>query len=344
MIEEESFQFERPSKIKPKYNRRFVKLFTILVLLGSISTILGIAYVWLQNQPTTVDWSSMSITVEEGETVREIAVKFKEANLVNSDDLLYLVLATQFDPTKIKASRYVFNEPLTTMQVAERLIAGDFDTDLQKLTIIEGESRHKIAERLTPEFVFFNAEEFLMLTEGMEGTLFPETYFIPTSYTTEQLVYLLNDAFHEVIDEYTEAIEQSGYTEGEIIILASIVEREANTVESMKYVSGIFTNRLEVGMALQADATIEYVLDEGLNELAPGQLAENLRELDSPYNTYLYKGLTPTPIGNPGRAAIEAVLFPIVSEYFYYITGDDGEFYYAKTYDQHLKNINKYLR
>ena len=97
-------------------------------------------------------------------------------------------------------------------------------------------------------------------------------------------------------------------------------------------------------MALQADATIEYVLDEGLNDLAPGQLAENLRELDSPYNTYLYRGLPPTPIGNPGRAAIEAVLFPITSDYFYYITGDDGKFYYAETYAQHLRNIANYLK
>lgn len=344
MNEEESFQSEKPVEIKIKTKRRVVKLFSVLVLLGIICTALVVTYIWLQNQPTTIDWTNQSITVEEGETVKEIAKKFKEANLVNSNDLLYIVLATQFDATKIKASRYVFSQPLTTIEVAERLIAGDFNTDLQKLTIIEGESRHKIAERLSAEFDFFETEEFLLLSEGMEGTLFPETYFIPKSYTTEQLVYLLNDAFHDVMDEYSEVIELSPYTETEVVILASIVEREANTEESMKYVAGIFANRLGIGMALQADATIEYVLDEGLNDLAPGQLAENLRELDSPYNTYLYRGLPPTPIGNPGRAAIEAVLFPITSDYFYYITGDDGKFYYAETYAQHLRNIANYLK
>lgn len=97
-------------------------------------------------------------------------------------------------------------------------------------------------------------------------------------------------------------------------------------------------------MPLQADATIEYVLETPLNELAPGELAENLRALDSPYNTYLYRGLPPTPIGNPGLTAITAVLEPTPSEYFFYITGSDGNFYYAETLDAHNQNVTRYLR
>ena len=85
-------------------------------------------------------------------------------------------------------------------------------------------------------------------------------------------------------------------------------------------------------------------LEHDLKDLRPGQLAENLREIDSPYNTYLYPGLPPTPIGNPGRAAIEAVLYPTESNFLYYLTGDDGEFYYAKNYNQHLVKIAKHLR
>jgi UPF0755 protein len=112
----------------------------------------------------------------------------------------------------------------------------------------------------------------------------------------------------------------------------------------MRTVAGIFLNRLSINMALQADASIEYVIDTPLGELAPGQLASELRELDSPYNTYLYPGLPPTPIGNPGENAIRAIADPLKSNYFYYITGDDGEFYYAETYDQHQTNIARHLR
>ncbi|HMA78462.1 MAG TPA: endolytic transglycosylase MltG, partial [Candidatus Paceibacterota bacterium] len=119
---------------------------------------------------------------------------------------------------------------------------------------------------------------------------------------------------------------------------------EANTPESMRTVAGILLNRLAIGMPLQADATIEYVLEDPLHELPPGQLAVALREVESPYNTYKNLGLPPTPIANPGRQALAAILNPVKSDYLYYITGRDGDFYYATTYAQHQRNIETHLR
>ena len=133
-------------------------------------------------------------------------------------------------------------------------------------------------------------------------------------------------------------------TPREQLILASIVEREANSEESMKMVAGILLNRLELGMPLQADAAIEYAIDTPLNELKPGELASLLQTLESPYNTYKNRGLPPTPIGNPGLQAIDAVLNPTDSEYLFYITGLDGEFYYAETLNEHNLNVDRYLR
>jgi len=124
-----------------------------------------------------------------------------------------------------------------------------------------------------------------------------------------------------------------------VINMASLLEREANTEESMKMVSGILQNRLAEGMRLQADASLEYVLNRPLGTLT----AEDL-EIDSPYNTYRYDGLPPTPIGNPGLTSIMAVLEPTPSDYFYYLTDEDGEFHYAKTFDEHRANIKRYLR
>ena len=124
-----------------------------------------------------------------------------------------------------------------------------------------------------------------------------------------------------------------------MIILASILEREANDEQSMKIVSGILQNRLKHGMALQVDASIEYVLDKSLSALT----SEDLK-IDSPYNTYLHTGLTPTPIGNPGLQAIDAVLHPAKTEYLYYITDADGHFHYAKTFEEHKRNVTKYLQ
>ena len=338
----EDNQEQIPPLLEPP-KRNFTSIMLGLFIVGAL-VILGLLIVTsFINKPVTLS-GTQTVLVSEGQTVPEITRQLKEAGVVRSEFFLYLVLVTQFDSTAIKASRYIFEQPLTTYQVAERLIAGDFDTDLLSVTVFEGESRKKIADRFVGKFNWYDKEEFLALTEGFEGRLFPDTYFIPNDYSTEKFVELLKGAHNDVIQSYEEEIRNNPLSEEEIINLASIVEREANSPESMKLVAGIFLNRMSIDMALQADATIEYVMDEGLHELPPGALAESLREIDSPYNTYKYRGLPPTPISNPGRDAIEAVLFPTESEYLYYITGNDGVFYFAETHYEHVRNINRHLR
>jgi UPF0755 protein len=317
-------------------------LIVVLSLVAITAFVVGYFIISL-NQPPNKQINT-TVTVNSGDSIPVITSKLEAAGVIKSEGLLYLILVTKFDPTQIKASTYVFSEPLTTYEVANRLMGGDFDSNLQPLTIIEGESRKKIAARLIDEFTWFDQAEFMALTDGLEGYLFPDTYFVPSSYTTAELVSLLSDTNANILKEYETAFTESDLSVAEIITLASIIEREANSPESMKNVASVLLNRLAIGMALQADATIEYVLDEDLGDLPAGQLAENLRELDSPYNTYRYSGLPPTPISNPGRAAIEAVLYPAETEYLYYITGNDGDFYYANTYDGHLLNIDRYLR
>jgi UPF0755 protein len=319
---------------------KFVLLLTVVAL--GVLLFLG-AYVHHLSTPPTTE-GGQTVSIDEGDSVPLITQKLEDAQIVRSSTLLYFVLVLFFDPTEIKASRYVFDTPLGVYQVAERLIVGDFDTDLTPVTIFEGESREKIANRLGTSIDWFDAELFIEITSDLEGQLFPDTYLLPEQYTTEKLVDLLHRAYLDVIGQYQSEIDKSPLSEKEMLTLASIVEREANTIESMKLVSGIFLNRLEIGMPLQADASIEYVLEHELGNLAPGVLAQQLREVDSPYNTYLYPGLPPTPIGNPGRDAIEAVLFPTRSNYFYYITGNDGNFYYAETYTGHLTNIDRHLK
>jgi UPF0755 protein len=279
------------------------------------------------------------VVIESGIGVRAITEILSEKNVVKSDTLLYYVLVLFYDPTNIKASAYIFDHPLTTIEVAKRLNEGDFDTDLIRFTHFEGERASKLAKRAAEVLPQFNTERFLTATQSLEGRLFPETYFIPVSYTDEDLLKLLTQTFDARTASLQDKINQHKLSLDEILILASIIEREANSVESKKMVSGILQNRLEINMSLQADASIEYILDKPLSELTPEDL-----EIDSPYNTYLYGGLPPTPIGNPGLDAMEAVLDPTPSDYFYYVTDDEGVFHYAKTYDEHLLNIERYLR
>lgn len=340
----EELQNFTPESQRTTPNRLAVKVVIGVILFILFASLALGTYLVTLNQPMPFT-TPITVTISEGDSVPIITDKLEQAGVIQSSELLYLILVTQFDPTKIKASQYVFTAPLTTVAVAKRLIEGDFATNLVSVTVFEGESREKIASRLAPKHEWFDATEFLFLSEELEGKLFPDTYFIPQEdFSTTDLVALLNDTYRNVIAEYETQIQESTMNEQEILTLASIVEREANTPESMQTVAGIFFNRLEIGMPLQADASIEYVLEHEIKDLPPGELAESLREVDSPYNTYLYPGLPPTPIGNPGRMAIEAVLEPLTTDYLYYITGNNGEFYYAETYNQHLINIENYLK
>lgn len=318
-----------------------MKQLLLVVILG----IVFLCFVTYQtislNQPAESFPIGVAIEVSQGLDVRSITKLLSDNNVVQSDTLLYYVLILFHDPADIKASAYVFETPLTTLEVAKRLTEGDFDTGLIRFTHIEGERVSQLALRAEEVLPNFVAEDFERIAEErkLEGKLFPETYLIPDTYNALDLLNLLTETFDKKIETLSDKINGQKLSLDEILVLASIIEREANSPDSMRLVSSVLQNRLEIGMALQADASIEYILDKPLSELTPSDL-----KIDSPYNTYLYPGLPPTPIGNPGLDAIMAVLEPAKSDYFYYITDDEGEFHYAKTYKQHQVNIEKYLR
>lgn len=316
-----------------------LRLLALLLLAASAVLVALYAYLSHLNQPPENFPVSTQVEISGGTEVRAITEILETNNVVRSKTLLYYVLVLFFEPTSIKASTYVFPEPVTTFAVAKRLAEGDFNSDLIRFTHFEGERATQIATRAAALLYDFDEERFVRNAEPYEGRLFPETYFIPESYTDEDMLTLLRETFDEQIEPLAEKIAASGMSLDDILVLASIIEREANTLESKQLVSSVLHNRLDIGMALQADASIEYVLDKPLAQLTPADL-----EIDSMYNTYLYTGLPPTPIGNPGIDAIMAAMEPAESDYFYYITDDYGIFHYAESYNEHLRNIEMYLR
>lgn len=278
-----------------------------------------------------------SVSIQEGSSAAAIAHELKVAHIVRSELLLYVLLTYSNDPRKIYAGTYVFDTPLSTYAVAQKLAGGDIQVPTITLTIPEGIRINEIARIAERSLKKFNTEEFLKLSEDREGYLLPETYRVPPTFTARELFDLLTSTFEKNTSHFF--VSSSTLQEKEIVVLASILEREANDETSMRMVSGVLQNRLAIGMPLQADATMEYVLDKPLKELTPKDLT-----IDSPYNTYLNKGLPPTPIGNPGVLALDAAIHPKEHEYLFYITGNDGTFYFARTYPEHIQNISKYLR
>lgn len=279
------------------------------------------------------------VVIARGLSAADIAKLLEEEGVVRSNLALYMTLIWKHDPSAIQAGTYIFEEPLSVTAVADRITAVGATENLVALTLPEGYTYWEyasIAEAVLPDF---DRLAFMGAVKNKEGYLFPDTYYLPADYTADELEQLLETTYAQKIAPFQAAIDRHPLGGPGVIVLASLLEREANTEESMRMVSGILQNRLREGMRLQVDASIEYVLGRPLNTLT----AEDL-DTDTPYNTYLYDGLPPTPIGNPGLMAIKAVLEPIESDYFYYLTDSDGNFYYAQTFDEHRANIAKYLR
>ncbi len=196
------------------------------------------------------------------------------------------------------------------------------------------------------------SEEFSFLADkpkhyGLEGYLFPDTYRVYASSTVEDVIRrLLINFDQKLTPQMRSDIASQGRTIYEVITLASLVEKEApidyqgGDNSDAKIIAGIFMNRLAIGQGLQADATLSYIF----NDNKPAHSGAEL-EVDSPYNTYKYRGLPPGPICNPGILAIEAAIYPAKTDYYYFLTPKGKrEVIYAKTYQDHLNNKNKYLR
>ncbi len=314
---------------------------TWLLFLLTLSGIVVVGYISIDIlAQAPVDFPvSTPIEVLPGSGVKATAVLLEEKHVVKSRFLLYAVLYLYHDPKALKASVYRFTEPMDVYAVADKLVVGDFVSSLIHFTHREGERTTEIAENAKGTLTNFDVNTFLQLAVPQEGRLFPDTYLIPPDYSATDLLKTMTDAYEINVAPLRTQIAASTLTENEVITLASIIEREANSPESMKMVSGILQNRLKIGMALQTDASIEYILNKPLKDLTAKDL-----EVDSPYNTYSHRELPPTPIGNPGLAAIKAVLEPTQSDYLYYITDSDGNFHYAKTFEEHKVNVARWLK
>jgi uncharacterized YceG family protein len=220
--------------------------------------------------------------------------------------------------------------------------------DLEKFT---GQPKIDYRNLNNSELPFDFSQQFTFLKDkpnyySLEGFLFPDTYRIYSDASIQDVIYkMLKNFDSKLTAQMRQDIASQGKTIYEIVIMASLIEKEApidyKDVENRdaKIVSDIFWGRLKIGQALQSDATLSYLLKDN----NPSHSASDL-EIDSPYNSYKYKGLPPTPICNPGMRAIEAAIYPIKTDYNYFLTSDDGKIYYAKTYEEHLQNKYKYLK
>lgn len=331
-------------------SRQFSPTKLILIFTSSLAAfgfaaalIFASLYSSLARPANPANTQTQNFTIDSGESINSIASRLHSNNLIRHP-LVFKLTIRQLDLAQnIQAGTFQLNQSMTTSQIATALTRGQGEE--VSVTLLEGWRRQEIAQELATQINSaggsFDPDTFFSLTADLEGRLFPDTYRFAITATEPQVVTKLTDTFASRTQQIQSDMTAAQFEQ--TLIMASIVEREAR--EDRPLVAGILWKRFENDWPLQADATLQYAkgYDSATNTWWPTPLAID-KDIDSPFNTYQNVGLPPAPIANPSLDSIQAAANPESSDFWYYITDLDGNMHYAIDYDQHLNNVNRYLR
>jgi UPF0755 protein len=331
---------------------KFIKLFTrwdALAVVGLFVLVLIISYLTFFTPNYYTANSPVTFEIKKGESFSSISDRLYRMGIIPSKTNFKIAGFVYGAERKIRAARFHIPNGLSYLDLLDLFISGDCDFQ-RTLTINPGQTIKWLAHRLQ-KYVYIDSTEFVSLAtsknfadslslkqDSFEGYLFATDYEIYERSSPEEAIRIFYNAFKEFYnDSLKHRTDELGFTVHEIITLASIIKGETNNEEEMPRISGVYHNRLRIGMKLQADPTIQYVLPGEWKRLTFKDL-----EMDSPYNTYKYFGLPPGPINSPGKAAILAALYPEKNDYLYFVADGNGGHRFGKTLAEHNNNVKKY--
>lgn len=322
-----------------KRNRNNRKAIYFVVVI--ICLLLGLTYsIWSLNirQVNSSDDKYINFSIEKGASLTQIAEDLKGQNLIRNKYAFLLSAKLLRIDNSIQAGDFRLLRSMNTIQIARELT--DSYTDI-RVTIPEGKRAEEIAEILTDHIPALSRDVISSALISHEGYLFPDTYNFERNSTSKDIIKIMRENFE---NKYKEIDINTSRSEEEIVIIASMIEREARHTEDRALVSSIIHNRLNIGMKLDIDATVQYALgynQEQRNWWKKGLTVADLT-IDSPYNTYTNPSLPPAPISNPGLASIIAAANPLKNNYLYYFTDKNGVNHYARTLEEQNENIKKF--
>jgi len=317
-----------------------VRLLLLTILLSGF-TVIGL--LWSRQAVSPVNPASTEtkiFVIPPGESIRGIAERLKHEGFIRDPLMFFLQVKKLGVETRIQAGDFRLAPAMTLSEVIDELQHGTLD---KWVTIPEGWRTEEIGLKLAQELAI-SEQEFIGQAE--EGYMFPDTYLFPLQASASAVVKIMRNNFDKKIDEELRAATAGQQlTLNDVVIIASLVEREARLEEDRPMVASVLHNRLAAGMKLDIDATLQYAL--GYQSEEKDWWKETLtaadKEIDSPYNTYKYAGLPPGPIANPGLSSIRAVVYPEQTDYFYYVADSEGKSHFARTLEEHQVNIQNYI-
>ena len=312
--------------------------------------IIAVMIVSLFGQPVNNnDTGKVEFLVTSGQGVDQIANALSEAKLIRSRTVFKLTVFRRNIAKKIQAGYFFLSPSQSTAEIAESLTKAS--TKQAWVTIPEGLRREEVANLIIDRLIEtktkhrFDPDEFIRQTAKLEGRLFPDTYALGENITTGEVIEKMTNRFNKIVTEIGISPEKLN----QVVILASLVEREAGEDGERPVVAGIMTKRLANKWPLQVDAAVQYALSTSRCRIRicdwwPKSLTPADLKIVSPYNTYTTPGLPPGPIDNPGRVSLEAAAKPKESQYWFYLHDLEGKIHYASSIEEHNQNVCTYLK
>jgi len=330
--------------------RRVVAAFAVLIVVALACVVA--AGLWFRLEVTavrTLPEREVRVVVPRGATGHDVARLLAEQHVIVSPLAFEVLARIKREQSAMKAGEFQFAPHRTADEVLRAVVSGGTQIAAW-VTIPEGYTAKEIARAFadhglgreaTLDRAFFHGSLTLdgKRTPTLEGYLFPDSYLIPTDADAARIVRILTDAFRERLPRDAAARARAlGLTVPQVVTLASLVEREAKADDERPLMAGVYYNRLQRGMPLEVDATIEYTFAHHKDVITYADLAST-----SPYNTYKHAGLPPTPIANPGGPSLHAAFFPKKSDYLYYVYAGNGRSAFARTLAEHNANVARYI-
>lgn len=357
----------------PSKKRRHLNIIKLLIVIVAFLSfiVLGISiYGYFSLTPVSNGDKEVEFDIKDGENLDTILANLKKDNLIKNVQIskIYVSLA---HTKPYYAGTFLLNNGMSTQEILDYIADPSHIMDNSiRFTIPEGAWAKEVAANLSKELPFTQEEilaqwndqnyinelaqsySFLnpevldndQLKVKLEGYLFPETYYLDKDMSLDKVTRMFLDQFNSVYQKYKTQFDQSEMSVEEIVTLASIIQFESDSTDSMKSISGVFYNRLEQGMKLQSSVTVCYALYEDFSD---AQACETQIDVDSPYNTYLHEGLPIGPILNPGQDAIAAALEPEENDYLFFaadihnVKSNPGKVYYSVDYEEHQQIVSE---
>jgi UPF0755 protein len=330
--------------------RRVLALFALIALLAVIGGGLAAAWAWRDmNTPVPLTPAGAVVFVPPGEPFRVVAARLHGAGVVRHPLLLSAWARYYGIDRTVRSGEYRFARAVSPLAVLEALRA---HADSERVvTIPEGLTAEQIAV-LLEEQGFGGRDVFRCVMEdvhllrdfslpatGVEGYLFPDTYAFAAMAEPVDIVRAMLERFRQESQALAARRAAARLSEAEMVTLASVIEKETGQADERKLISGVFRNRLRLGMPLQSDPTVLYGRSAAGGPITRADLGDR-----GPYNTYVHRGLPPGPIANPGRAALEAAVAPVATRALYFVSRNDGSHEFSDTLDEHNRAVRQYQR